>query len=92
MQELAREVMPTDYGFEWSGEAREEQLAGATAIIAFGFGLIMVFLILAAQYEQWSLPFGVILAVPFALFGALLAIVLRQIPNDVYFQIRNNFV
>ncbi len=87
MQELARTVMPADYGFEWSGEAREEQQAGATAIIAFGFGLIMVFLILAAQYEQWSLPLGVILSVPFALFGALLAIVLRQIPNDVYFQI-----
>ncbi len=55
--------------------------------IAFVFGLIFVFLILAAQYESWSLPFGVLLAVPFALFGALVAIFLRGIPNDVYFQI-----
>jgi multidrug efflux pump len=53
----------------------------------FVFGLIMVFLILAAQYEKWSLPFGVLMAVPFALFGALLAILLRGLENDVYFQI-----
>ncbi len=53
----------------------------------FVFGLIMVFLILAAQYEKWSLPFGVLTAVPFALFGALLAILLRGLNNDVYFQI-----
>jgi multidrug efflux pump len=51
------------------------------------FGLIMVFLILAAQYEKWSLPIGVLMAVPFALFGALLAILLRGLENDVYFQI-----
>jgi multidrug efflux pump len=53
----------------------------------FVFGLIMVFLILAAQYEKWSLPLGVLTAVPFALFGALLAILLRGLNNDVYFQI-----
>jgi len=53
----------------------------------FVFGLIMVFLILAAQYEKWSLPVGVLMAVPFALFGALLAILLRGLENDVYFQI-----
>ncbi|TMH66876.1 MAG: hydrophobe/amphiphile efflux-1 family RND transporter, partial [Betaproteobacteria bacterium] len=53
----------------------------------FVFGLIMVFLILAGQYEKWSLPFGVLLAVPFALFGALLAILIRGLSNDVYFQI-----
>jgi multidrug efflux pump len=53
----------------------------------FIFGLIMVFLILAAQYEKWSLPVGVLLAVPFALFGALLAVLIRGLSNDVYFQI-----
>jgi multidrug efflux pump len=53
----------------------------------FAFGLVMVFLILAAQYEKWSLPFGVLLAVPFALFGAVVAVVLRGLSNDVYFQI-----
>jgi multidrug efflux pump len=87
IQQIAEEELPGDYGFEWAGEAREEKLAGGTSAIAFIFGLIFVFLILAAQYESWSLPFGVIMAVPFALLGALLAIVLRGIPNDVYFQI-----
>jgi multidrug efflux pump len=87
MEQIAAEVMPAGYGYEWSGEAREEKTAGNTAAIAFIFGLIFVFLILAAQYESWALPVGVILAVPFALLGALLAIVLRQSPNDVYFQI-----
>jgi len=87
MEQIASEVLPGNYGFAWAGEAREEKQAGGTSAIAFSFGLIFVFLILAAQYESWSLPFGVIMAVPFALLGALLAIVLRGIPNDVYFQI-----
>ena len=87
MEQIASEVLPGDYGFAWSGEAREEKMAGGTSAYAFVFGLIFVFLILAAQYESWTLPFGVIMAVPFALLGALLAIVLRDIPNDVYFQI-----
>jgi multidrug efflux pump subunit AcrB len=52
-----------------------------------GFGIIMVFLILAAQYERWSLPLAVILAVPFAILGALLAVWMRGMPNDIYFQI-----
>ncbi|HFD80945.1 MAG TPA: multidrug efflux RND transporter permease subunit [Gammaproteobacteria bacterium] len=87
IEEIVNQVLPSDYGYEWAGEAREEKLAGGTSSIAFIFGLIFVFLILAAQYESWTLPFGVIMAVPFALLGALLAIVLRGIPNDVYFQI-----
>jgi multidrug efflux pump len=87
IEQIVREVMPSDYGFEWAGEAREEKSAGSTSAIAMLFGLIFVFLILAAQYESWSLPFSVVMAVPFAIFGALLAIVLRNIDNDVYFQI-----
>jgi multidrug efflux pump len=87
MEQIATELLPGDYGFTWAGEAREEKLAGGTSAIAFIFGLIFVFLILAAQYESWTLPFGVIMAVPFALLGALVAIALRGIPNDVYFQI-----
>jgi len=87
IESITRELMPPGYGYEWAGEAREEKLAGSTSTIAFVFGLIFVFLILAAQYESWSLPVGVILAVPFALLGALVAIFLRGIPNDVYFQI-----
>ncbi len=87
IREVAEEVMPQGYGYEWSGEAREEVSSGSTSTIAFVFGLIFVFLILAAQYESWSLPVGVMLAVPFAILGALLATYLRGIANDVYFQI-----
>jgi multidrug efflux pump len=87
IQQVAQEVMPAGYGFEWSGEAQEEKTAGSTSTVALVFGLVFVFLILAAQYESWTLPFSVLLAVPFAIFGALIAIVLRNIANDVYFQI-----
>lgn len=87
MREVIESELPSGYGYEWSGEAREELNAGSTSVIAFLFGLLFVFLILAAQYESWSLPFSVMLAVPFAIFGALLAILLRGIPNDLYFQI-----
>ena len=86
LQELAAQ-MPAGYAAGWSGEAFEELKAGSTGNLVFVFGIIMVFLILAAQYEKWSLPFGVLMAVPFALFGALLAILLRGLNNDVYFQI-----
>ena len=87
IQRVANEEMPPGYSFEWAGEAREEKAAGSTSTIALVFGLVFVFLILAAQYESWSLPMGVMMAVPFALFGALMAIVLRKIPNNIYFQI-----
>jgi len=87
IREVAESVLPSGYGFEWAGEAREEVGAGSTSAIAFAFGLLFVFLILAAQYESWSLPVGVMMAVPFAILGALAAIALRGIPNDLYFQI-----
>jgi multidrug efflux pump len=87
LQRVGAETLPADFGLAWSGEAFEEQKAGSTAAAVFAFGLVMVFLILAAQYEKWSLPFGVLLAVPFALFGAVVAVVLRGLSNDVYFQI-----
>jgi len=87
MQQLAREALPEGYQIAWTGQAFQEIAAGGTGSQAFIFGLIMVFLILAAQYERWSLPFAVVLAVPFALFGALVAIWLRGLNNDVYFQI-----
>ena len=87
IQAVAQEVMPESYGFEWAGEAREEVSSGSTSAIAFIFGLIFVFLILSAQYESWSLPASVMMAIPFAIIGALLAIALRGIDNDLYFQI-----
>jgi len=87
MEALAAEVLPDGYGFAWAGQAFEEKKSGGTSSQAFIFGLIMVFLILAAQYEKWSLPVGVVLAVPFAVCGALLLTWLRGLENDVYFQV-----
>ncbi|MDL9997592.1 multidrug efflux RND transporter permease subunit [Variovorax sp. J22P240] len=87
MEAIAKEVLPQGFSFAWSGQAYEERKAGSTAGLVFAFALVMVFLILAAQYEKWTLPIGVLLAVPFALFGAIAAIWMRGIQNDVYFQI-----
>jgi multidrug efflux pump len=87
LEDVGAQVLPAGYNLGWSGEAYEARKAGGTSGLVFVFGLIMVFLILAAQYEKWSLPVGVLMAVPFALFGALLAILLRGLENDVYFQI-----
>ncbi|SDU27381.1 multidrug efflux pump [Pseudomonas pohangensis] len=87
IRQVVEEEMPSGYGYDWAGEAREQVSSGSTSAIAFVFGLIFVFLILAAQYESWSLPVGVMLAVPFAILGALIAIALRGTANDLYFQI-----
>ena len=87
IRDIAVAEMPPGYGYEWAGEAREEVSSGSTSANAFLFGLIFVFLILAAQYESWALPVGVMLAVPFAILGALVAVFLRGLQNDVYFQI-----
>jgi multidrug efflux pump len=87
MEEVAKEVLPAGYAFAWSGLAFEEKKAGGTSAVAFVFGLIFVFFILAAQYESWTLPGAVMTAVPFGIFGALLFNWLRGLENDVYFQI-----
>ncbi len=87
MEQLARDVLPDGYDFSWSGQAFEEKKAGGTSTLAFVFGLILVFLILAAQYEKWSLPVGVVLSVPFAVCGALLLTWVMGLENDVYFQV-----
>jgi multidrug efflux pump len=87
MEAVAREVLPQGYSFGWSGQAYQEKKVGGDSAMVFIYGLIMVFLILAAQYEKWSLPFSVMMAVPFGAFGALLAVWLRGMENDVYFQI-----
>ena len=87
MEEVAKLVLPAGYSFAWAGQAFEEKKAGGTSAIAFICGLIMVFLILAAQYERWSLPVGIVLSVPFAICGALLLTWLLKLQNDVYFQV-----
>ncbi|MBA4141663.1 MAG: multidrug efflux RND transporter permease subunit [Nitrosospira sp.] len=87
VEEIAARSLPDNYQIAWTGQAYQEKLAGSAAILAFSFAIIMVFLILAAQFESWGLPMAVIMAVPFALVGALLAILVRGMPNDIYFQV-----
>ena len=87
MEDVAREVLPAGYTFAWSGLAYEEKQSGGTSALAFVFGFVLVFLVLAAQYESWSLPGAVMTAVPFGILGALFANWLRGLENDVYFQI-----
>ena len=78
---------PSGYTYAWSGLAYEEKKSGGTSMLAFVFGLIIVFLVLAAQYESWTLPGSVMMAVPFGVLGARTAVWLRGLENDVYFQI-----
>ena len=87
MEEVARQVLPKDYSLAWTGSAYQEKETGSATVVAFALGIIMVFLILAAQYEKWSLPLAVVLAVPFGLFGAILAVWIRGLADDIYFQI-----
>lgn len=87
VEDVARATLPSGYEIAWTGQAFQEKRTGSTSAAAFGFAIIMVFLILAAQYEKWSLPLAVIMAIPFALAGALVAVVIRGMPNDIYFQI-----
>jgi HAE1 family hydrophobic/amphiphilic exporter-1/multidrug efflux pump len=87
VERIAAQTLPDGYSLAWTGQAFQEKRTGSTSVLAFGFGIVMVFLILAAQYERWSLPLAVVMAVPFAMFGALGAVFLRGMPNDIYFQI-----
>jgi multidrug efflux pump len=87
MEEVAKSVLPANYTIAWTGSAYQEKVAAGKGNMAFVFGIIMVFLILAALYERWLLPFAVVLSVPFAIFGALFAVWIRGLNNDVYFQI-----
>ncbi len=87
MEELGNTSLPDGMSYGWSGQAFEEKQAGSTAVVAFIFGLILVFLILAGQYEKWTLPIAILTAVPFGIFGALVAVWLRGMESDVYFQV-----
>jgi HAE1 family hydrophobic/amphiphilic exporter-1 len=87
MERAAAAALPNDFGYEWTGITFQELKAGSIATVVFGLAIVFVFLILAAQYESWTMPFMVLLAVPLALFGALLALWVRQMQIDVYSQI-----
>ena len=87
MEEAAKVALSEDYSLGWVGSSLQEKLASADTTIIFVLALVMVFLILAAQYESWTLPLAVLTAVPFGVFGALCATWLRDLSNDVYFQV-----
>ncbi len=87
MEEVARETLGEEYTLAWTGTTYQETISGSSSTIALLLGMLVVFLILAAQYERWGLPFAVILAVPFGIFGAFLGTYLRGLDNDIYFQI-----
>ncbi len=86
MEKLAAQL-PQGFGYEWTGQSREEKLAGSQAIMLYGFAILAVFLCLAALYESWSIPLSVILVVPLGVIGVLMATLLRGYSNDVYFQV-----
>ncbi|MFG6416071.1 efflux RND transporter permease subunit [Roseateles sp. DC23W] len=86
MEKLAAQL-PDGFGYEWTGQSREEKLSGSTAAILFGFSLLAVFLCLAALYESWSIPVSVLLVVPLGILGVVLGATFRGLENDVYFKV-----
>lgn len=87
IERIAAEVLPSDMSYEWTGTAFQEKRSSGSTGLALGMAVIMVFLILAALYERWSLPLSVLLALPFGIFGALVSVWVTGLTNDVYFQI-----
>ncbi|NDY92295.1 efflux RND transporter permease subunit [Ideonella livida] len=86
MEKLAAQL-PPGFGFEWTGQSREEKLSGSQATILLAFSMLAVFLCLAALYESWSIPVAVLLVVPLGILGSLTGVWLRGMPNDVYFKV-----
>ncbi len=87
VEQVAKQVLPPGYTVEWTAVAFQEKRTGNASVFAFGFAIVMVYLILSALYERWGVPLAVLLAVPFAVTGALLFVFLRHMDNDIYFQI-----
>jgi hydrophobe/amphiphile efflux-1 (HAE1) family protein len=87
VEKAAKETLPPEFSYDWGGASFQEKKSSGSSGYALALGALMVFLILAAQYERWSLPLAVLLALPFGTFGALAAVWLRGMSNDVYFQI-----
>jgi len=87
MERISRETLPQGFDFAWAGQSREEKRSGAQALYIFALSLIVVYLVLAAQYESWVLPFIILLGVPIAVIGGLGAQHLRGLANDVFCQV-----
>ena len=86
MEQLASKL-PAGFAFEWTGQSREERLAGSQSTLLYSFAILAVFLCLAALYESWSIPLAVILVVPLGVIGVVLGTMFRGYSNDVYFQV-----
>jgi HAE1 family hydrophobic/amphiphilic exporter-1 len=84
LEDVAKEVLPPDMGYQWSNMSYQEKKAAGTGGIVFVFALLFVFLILAAQYESWSLPLSILLGTPFAVFGAMLALFVARLFSVSY--------
>jgi HAE1 family hydrophobic/amphiphilic exporter-1 len=87
MEQMADRTLPASMGYEWTGMSFQEKKVGSEAIMVFVLAIVLVFLVLAAQYESWSNPVAVILVVPLAVLGTVLALVMRGFDNNVYTQI-----
>ena len=86
MEEMAKKL-PREFGFDWTGISYQELLAGSQAAPLYAFSVLVIFLVLAALYESWSLPISIMLAFPLGVIGGVLASSFRGLPNDVYFQL-----
>lgn len=84
LEEVAKEVLPSDMGYAWNAMSFQEKKASGTASVVFIFSILFVFLILAAQYESWSLPLAILLGTPFAVFGAFLGTWLARFSSDIF--------
>jgi len=84
LEEVAAEVLPANMGYAWSNMTYQEKAASGSAGVVFLFALVFVFLILAAQYESWTLPWSILLGTPFAIFGALFALFVARLFSDSY--------
>lgn len=87
MEQMASTKFPDTMGFEWTGMSYQEKKVGSEAIVIFSLAIVLVFLVLAAQYESWSLPMAVLLVVPLALLGTVAGLMLRDFDNNIYTQI-----
>jgi HAE1 family hydrophobic/amphiphilic exporter-1 len=87
MEQLARQKLPSSMGFEWTGMSFQEKKVGSEAIMVFALAIVLVFLVLAAQYESWTNPAAVIMVVPLAVLGTVVALLMKGTDNNVYTQI-----
>jgi multidrug efflux pump len=87
IEEVSKEVLPKDYTISWVGTAYQEKKVSTKSYLAFIFGILFLYLILAAQYGRWIMPISVVLAIPFGIFGAVVATMMRGLENDIYFQV-----